>query len=68
LLLRDTDVIGSGETGPSVVLNLALQFKPGAAGRTFAVEVKAADDSGGVQGWDQVGRITVHHRRHGRHP
>ena len=68
LLLRDTEVIGTGETGPSVTLNLALQFKPGAAGRTFAVEMKAADDSGTVQGWDKVGRITVPHAHHGRHP
>jgi hypothetical protein len=68
LLLRDTEVIGTGETGPSVTLNLALQFKPGAAGRTFAVEMKAADDSGTVQGWDKVGRITVPHVHHGRRP
>jgi hypothetical protein len=68
LLLRDTEVIGTGETGPSVVLNLALQFKPGAAGHIFAVQMKAADDSGNVQGWDQVGSILVHHARHGRHP
>ena len=68
LLLRDTEVIGTGPTGPSVTLNLALRFKPKAAGRTFVVEMKAADDSGSVQGWDQVGRITVHHAHRGRHP
>jgi hypothetical protein len=68
LVLRDTEVIGSGETGPSVTLNLGLQFKPRAAGRTFAVEMKAADDAGTVQGWDKVGRITVSHAHHGRHP
>jgi len=68
LLLHDTEVIGTGPTGPSVTLNLALRFKPKAAGRTFVVEMKAADDSGSVQGWDQVGRITVHRAHHGRHP
>jgi len=67
VLLDGTEVIGSGPTGPSVILNLALRFKPGAAGRTFAVEMKATDDFGSVQGWDQVGSITVHHT-HRRHP
>jgi hypothetical protein len=46
LLLDGTEVIGSGPTGPSVVLNLALKFKPGAAGRTFAVEMKRPTTSG----------------------
>jgi hypothetical protein len=68
LLLHGTEVIGTGPTGPSVTLNLALRFKPESAGRTFVVEMKAADDSGSVQGWDQVGRITVHRAHHGRHP
>jgi len=65
LLLHGTEVIGSGPTGPSVTLDLALRFKPESAGRTFVVEMKAADDSGNVQGWDQVGRITVHRAHHG---
>jgi hypothetical protein len=68
LLLRNTEVIGTGPTGPSVTLNLALEFKPGAAGHTFVVEMRAADDSGNVQGWDQVGRITVNRLHHGRRP
>ena len=68
LLLRGTEVIGSGPTGPSVTLNLALKFKPEAAGRTFAVEMKAADDFGSVQGWDTVGTITVNRAHRGRHP
>ena len=59
LLLDDTQVIGSGPSGPSVLLNLALRFKAGAGGSTFAVEVKAADDQGGVQGWDEIGGISV---------
>ena len=65
LLLHDTEVIGTGPTGPSVTLDLALRFKPESAGRTFVVEMKAADDSGSVQGWDQVGRITVQRAHHG---
>jgi hypothetical protein len=67
LLLGSTEVIGSGPTGPSVTLSLALKFKPEAAGRTFAVEMKATDDFGGVQGWDPVGSITVHRADRGRH-
>jgi len=59
LLLDDTQVIGSGPSGPSVLLNLALEFKSGSGGSTFAVEVKAVDDQGGVQGWDEVGAISV---------
>src|SRR5262249_39820642 len=35
LLLGDTTVVTSGPTGPTVLLNLALQFKPQAGGRTF---------------------------------
>ena len=69
LLLDGTEVIGSGPTGPSVILNLALKFKPQASGRTFAVEVKASDDLGGVQGWDQVGNSVAcdiyQHHSHG---
>lgn len=59
LLLRDTAVVPSGPTEPTVLLNLALQFEPQAAGRTFNVEARALDDSGGVQGWDFVGSLTV---------
>lgn len=59
LVLDDTQVVGSGPTGPSVRLDLALRFKPEAAGRTFTVEVKASDDEDDVQGWDVVGQIIV---------
>jgi hypothetical protein len=62
LLLEDSEVIGSGPTGPSVLLNLNLQFKPQAAGRTFSVEARAKDDSGLDQGWDAAGEITVQPR------
>jgi len=59
LLLEDSEVIGSGPTGPSVLLNLNLKFKPQAAGRTFNVELQARDDSGETQKWDLAGRINV---------
>jgi hypothetical protein len=66
LFLQNSEVIGSGPTGPSVLLNLNLRFKKQAAGRTFTVEVRARDDSGGVQGWDVAGAITVLPRDKGR--
>ena len=59
LLLRNTEIIGSGPTGPSVLLNIGLQFKPKSSGHTFTVEVRATDDFGNVQGWDLIGAITV---------
>jgi|GEM_PF-3032722 len=59
LFLKDSEVIGSGPTGPSVLLNLALRFKKQATGRTFTVEARATDDSGIEQGWDAAGEITV---------
>jgi hypothetical protein len=59
MLLSDTSVVGSGPTGPSVVLNLGLRFKPGAGGRTFRVEARASDKSGTAQGWAAAGSITV---------
>jgi hypothetical protein len=59
LFLQNSEVIGSGPTGPSVLLNLHLNFKPRAAGRTFTVQARATDDSGVDQGWDSAGEITV---------
>jgi hypothetical protein len=57
--LSNTQVIGSGPQGPSVLLNLGLRFKPKAAGRTFQVEARASDKSGTAQGWTSAGTITV---------
>jgi hypothetical protein len=57
--LSDTQVIGSGPQGPSVLLNLGLRFKPKAAGRVFQVEARASDKSGTAQGWASAGTITV---------
>jgi len=59
LLLEDTQVIGSGPAGPFVLLNLNLQFKPKASGRTFRVEAAAIDDSGNVQDFELAGTVTV---------
>jgi hypothetical protein len=65
LFLKHTEVIGSGPTGPSVLLDLLLRFKRHAAGRTFTVEVLARDDAGNVQDWAVAGTITVVPRDHG---
>jgi hypothetical protein len=58
MFLKDTQVIGSGPTGSSVLLNLHLRFKPQAAGRTFSVLVVARDDEGSVQ-QEVAGTISV---------
>jgi hypothetical protein len=59
MLLADTQVVGSGPLGPSVFLNLGLQFKPKAAGRVFQVEARASDKSDTAQSWVPAGTITV---------
>jgi hypothetical protein len=59
MLLSDTQVVGSGPQGPSVVLTLGLRFKPKAAGRVFRVEARASDKNGTAQGWASAGTITV---------
>jgi len=57
--LQFSDVVGSGPTGPSVVLTLDLSFKPQAAGRVFNVDVSSTADSGSQQGYTRAGTITV---------
>jgi hypothetical protein len=62
LHLAESSVVASGPTSPTVTLNLALSFKPQAAGRTFVVEVAATDkDNEGVlpDFFEQVGTLTV---------
>jgi len=59
LLLENSEVIGSGPTGPSVLLKLNLIFKPRAAGRIFRVEARITNDAGIEKGYDPVGTITV---------
>src|SRR5207247_7527470 len=57
--LAETSVVGSGPKGPSVTLNLALSFKPQAAGRSYVVEVAATDDLGNQQGFAPAGSLTI---------
>jgi hypothetical protein len=59
LHLAGSEVHGSGPTGQSVTLTLALSFKPPAAGGTYIAEVLAANDIGGQQGWETAGALTV---------
>jgi len=59
LVLRDTQVIGTGPTGPSVTLRLALRFSPLARGRTYEASILLQDDAGYLQGYDALGSITV---------
>jgi len=44
--LATASVVGSGPTGPSVTLTLPFTFKEHAAGHTFTVAIKGADDFG----------------------
>ena len=62
LLLENSDVIGTGPEGPSVLLNLNLIFKPQAAGQTFRVEARITNDAGIEKGYDPVGTIAVQPR------
>ena len=57
--LTNTSVQGTGPTGPSATLTYDLRFKPQAAGRTFRVEVMLVDDFGAVQGFEQIGTVSV---------
>jgi hypothetical protein len=50
---------GGGPPGKTVTIRFGLVFKPQAARRTFRVETFATEDSGGQQGFEQVGTITV---------
>jgi hypothetical protein len=59
LFLEDSSVVGSGPTGPSVRLNLALAFKSRAAGHTFDVEVLGRDDLGGLDEFRHAGNLSV---------
>ncbi len=62
LYLADTSVVASGPDSPTVTLNLALSFKPQAAGRTFVVELGATDkDNEGMlpDFFEQAGTLTV---------
>jgi hypothetical protein len=49
----------SGPTRPAVTLTVPVQALGAAAGRTFALEVRASDDAGVVQGFEPAGSLTV---------
>ena len=59
LILANTSVIPGGPTAPNVTLNLAISFKPRAAGRTYVVEVAATDDLSNQEDFKQAGTLTV---------
>jgi hypothetical protein len=59
--LHDTTVV-AGPTSPTVTLNLALNFKPPAAGQTYIIEVSATDDRGNRDDFSQAGVLTVRSR------
>jgi hypothetical protein len=59
LLLNETYVVPGGPDAPDVTLNLALVFKPKAAGRTYAIEVAASDDIGNQEDFAPAGTLVV---------
>lgn len=59
LHLAHTRVVGSGPTGQTVTLGLALSFKPRAGGRTFMVDVRSTDDQGTQDPFTRAGTLTI---------
>jgi hypothetical protein len=62
LHLDQTTVVPGGPTAPDVTLTLAMSFKSEAAGQAqadYRVELAAADDFGGAQGFAQGGTLRV---------
>lgn len=59
LFLSGTAVQGSGPTGRSVTLTLALEFKASVAGRTCDVDVAATDDLGHFDEFKKAGKIRI---------
>ena len=57
--LSQTQVIGSGPTGPSVTLRLPVSLTQGAANRTYDVEAAAESDSGIRDEFATAGVLTV---------
>ena len=58
LLLAESSVVGSGPTGATVTLNLAVRFKDQAAGN-YTVELGGADDFGNEDDFFTVTKIHV---------
>jgi hypothetical protein len=59
LHLASTQVLGTGPTGPSVVLRLALEFDEVCRGEQYSFEILLEDDRGYLQGFESIGRVTV---------
>jgi hypothetical protein len=59
LNLGATSVQGSGPTGPSVTLKVALSFKPHAAGETYIVDAGATDDDGRHDDFKHAGTLKI---------
>ena len=59
LFLSETAVQGSGPTGRSVTLTLALEFKASAAGRACDVDVAATDDLGHFDEFKKAGKVHI---------
>ncbi|MDQ3249305.1 MAG: hypothetical protein M3Q45_08865 [Chloroflexota bacterium] len=57
--LAQSSVQGSGLDEQSVMLTLALRFKPTAAGRVYATRLMTSDDGGVIQGPEGVGTFAA---------
>lgn len=57
--LAESSVVGSGPTGPSVTLEIALSLLGKAEGHTYKVDVAAADDSGNVDRFVHATTLSV---------
>jgi hypothetical protein len=57
--LKQSAVIGSGPTGPSVTLAFAVSFKASARGRGYLVEAAATADNGDHDRFVKAGTLSV---------
>jgi len=59
LYLAGTSVVGSGPTGRTVTLNLALKFRDSAAGPWYTIDLAASDDFGHQDDFVEGGKVKV---------
>jgi hypothetical protein len=59
LHLAESSVLGSGPTGQSVTLNLAISFGEKAAGHSYRIELAASDDFGNDDNFVQASTVRV---------
>ena len=57
--LAGSSTVGSGPTGPSVLLNLLVEFKPAGNGRSCDVALAGSDDLGHVDDFKHAGKIGI---------